>query len=301
MGLRTVFYFIGSLFLITSCGLKYVPTETPVAFMERRHAAVENYVRTEMGDLGTNYRSVAFGQTRTVKPFSYRTLDSLYAIKYKFEHDGKKDAELDSKIEQQRLVALNDTNKVLYIEDHVFSIGSGDTLEIYSAYFQMHEDLKIEDVKLKESVFLPKKYGELYKQFLFEESFLDPGNLATGEELNFYAYFKSGLSGLTGTARDKFIIHILDLMQSANKIKTLDTYSLLKMQARKKILGSSYTNSNEKFSELQETVSVGFDSKEEVSGYTFTYSHTVKAEQMTTSIYTMVFDRYLQLVSATKH
>lgn len=288
--------------LFSSCGLKYTPTESPATFEQNRQTAVENYIRKEMGNTGAEYTSIAFGESQTIKPISYKQLDSLYTLKYEKEKNRQVDKELDEKIELQRIIALNDTNRVIYIEDHIFSLGTKDTLEFYSALFQMKKELIIEDMILRESVYLPKRYGELYKVYLFEESFLFPGNLASGEEQNFYSFFKQAVSGLSKAEKDEFILHTLKLMELGAKNSTINTNALLKKQTTKHFHGNSYGNFSELFSEIKEIVQMDSKGKEEVIGYLFDYSFTEKSDTNASpaQVYEIEFDKYLRLKSVTK-
>lgn len=284
---------------VASCGLKYIPTESPQTFEQNRRTAVENYVAANIGNQKTVYTSIAFGETQTVKPLSYKLLDSLYAIKYLNEKKQIIDYDLEAKIERQRLIALNDTNKVIYIEDHIFSLGTGDTIEIYSGLFQMEKDLIIDDIIITESVFLPKRYSELYKVYLFEESFMNLGNYPTGEELKFYAFFKAPLPELNKAEKDAFILHTLKIMDLAKKKYSLKTNDLLKQLTTQKFLGGSYANYTESFSTIQEQVQKDDQGKEIVTGYTLDYSYTDKSN-LSTYLYRMEFDAYLRLIMYTK-
>lgn len=290
------------LLILSSCGLKYTPTESPSTFEQNRHTAVENYIRKEMSSSEAEYSSIAFGETQTIKPISYKQLDSLYALKYELDKKRQIDKELDEKIELQRIIALNDTNRVIYIEDHIFSLGTKDTLEIYSALFQMKKELIIEDMILRESVYLPKRYGELYKVYLFEESFVFPGNLASGEEQNFYAFFKQPINGLSKAEKDAFILHTLKLMELGAKNASINTNQLLKKLTTKYFHGSSYGNFSEIFSEIQEIVQLDSQGKEEIIAYEFDYSFTEKTndDNLNAQVYKMEFDKYLRLKSAVK-
>jgi hypothetical protein len=287
---------------MSSCGLKYTPTESPATFEQNRHTAVENYIKKEIASTGSEYAPIAFGETQTIKPISYKQLDSLYALKYEKEKKHQTDKQLDERIEAQRMVALNDTNRVIYIEDHIFSLGKGDTLEIYSGLFQMKKELIIEDVILKESVFLPKRYGELYKEYLFEESFLFPGNLASGEEQNFYSFFKQPIEGFSKAEKDALILHTLKLMEIGAKISSINTNALLKKQTTTYFHGASYGNFKEIFSEIKEVVELNEKGKEIVIGYVFDYSYTEKTSDSTVQpqLYRMEYDAYLRLTNVTK-
>lgn len=293
---------ISSVLFLFSCGLKYIPTESPQTFEQKRQEAVEAYVQSEFSKNNHTYTSFAFSESQVVKPISYKTLDSLYALKYENDLVGRTDKELDIRIENQRLIALNDTNQVLYIEDHVFGIGVGDTLEIYSALFQMEKDLIIDDVILRESVFIPKKYKDLYLQYLFEESIVEPGFQPNSEERNFYAYYKQPLATLSKPERDAFILHTLQLMELAARKKSISTATLLKAQTTKHFLGNSYASSNETFSEIMEESELNDKNEKIIIAYRFTYKLKSKSEnqEVQEKIYSMEFDPYLRLIKSTE-
>jgi hypothetical protein len=289
------------LIFFNSCGLKYVPTESPDTFEQKRQQAVEQYVIKEMESQQKKYSSIAFTESQIIKPLSYQKLDSLYLQKYQNESKNQLDLQLEENIERQRIITLNDTNKVIYIENHIFSLGLGDTIEFYTAQFQINKELFVEDVILKESVYLPKHYNELYKEYLFEESFLYPGNFASSDELNFYTFFKQPLENFSKPEKDAFILHTLKLMELAGKKNSLKTNDLLKAQTSTKFHGNSYENFNEIFSEINEIIQLDQDGKEVVVGYEFEYSSTEKATNTSNQIshYKMEFDSYLKLIKAT--
>lgn len=296
------FFFLFILYLLSSCGLKYVPTETPEEFETRRHLAVENYVEQSLASQDLIYSSVAFGETTTLKPQSFKILDSLYAVKYANEQNGKLDGKLEEQIEIQRMIVQNDTNKVSYIEDHVFSLSHGDSIDFYSGFFQLNSVLSVIDVNLKESIYVPNRFGELYKIYILEESFFYPGNLPNGEELNFYTFFKQGAAELSGSEKDEFILHTLRLMELAKVRYSIKTIDLMKIQVTRKFLGSASADYSEKFSEIMELTQGNESGKQQLVGYTFQYSYTQKSEteNALTYKYQITFDQYLRLTESVK-
>lgn len=291
-----------ALVLVTSCGLKYVPVESPQSFEQRRHDAVEKYVSSQLAAENLPYASIAFGETQVIKPISYKLLDSLYLLKYNLENQGRFDKELEKKIENYRIIALNDTNQVLYIENHIFTLGKGDTLEFYSALFQMEKDLEIDDVILQESVFLPAKYKKAYLSYLFEDAFILPDYAPTQEEINFYAYYKNALPPLSKAEKDPFILHTLKLMELAGRIKSTTTSALLKAQTKELFHGKSYAIKNELFSPILENTEVNAQNQQTITGYTFTYSYKTNGTNSLpeTVNYSMEYDAYLRLKKAEK-
>jgi hypothetical protein len=288
---------------VYSCGLKYTPTESPEAFQFRRQQAVETYVQNEINSANLAYTSIAFGTTKTIKPASYKALDSLYNIKYENEKIGRKDPELERLIGNQRVIAQNDTNQVAYIEDHVFTLGKGDTIEFYSALFQLTKNMKIEDVKLQESVFLPKKFRSRYTQFLFEESFLDPGYEAMEEEKMFYRIYKGALTNLSSAEKDGFILHTLKVMTIAAKKNTLNNTTLLKAITSEYFLKNNAISVSENFSEIQEEVKINAAEKKQLIGYSLRYQYTKKSTQNgepETLSFRVHFDPYLRITDFKK-
>ncbi len=288
--------------LVTSCGLKYVPLESPQSFEQRRHDAVEKYVTSQLAAENLPYSSIAFGESQVIKPISYKLLDSLYLLKYNLENQGRFDKVLEQKIENYRIIALNDTNQVLYIENHIFTLGKGDTLEFYSALFQMEKDLEIDDIILQESVFLPAKYKKGYLTYLFENAFILPDYAPTQEEINFYSYYKNALYSLSKAEKDPFILHTLKLMELAARIKSTTTSELLKAQTTDLFHGKSYAVKNEIFSSILENTAVNSQNQQTITSYTFTYSYKKNGTNSLpeTINYSMEYDSYLRLKKAIK-
>jgi hypothetical protein len=290
-------FFIFLCVSIASCGLTYTPIESPAAFEQRRHDSIESYLTRTFNTSGIRYKSIAFAAPQTIKPLSYQKLDSLFDQKYSNEKKGISDKRLDNLIENQRIISLNDTNKVIYIENHIFALVKGDTFEIYDGNFRLSNDLKIDDVHLNESVYLPKKYEEMYKVYLFEEAFITVGHPPTEGEKEFYGYYKSASRNLTGSKRDAFILHTLNLMDYATKNRTLDIETLLRYSALKNLHGNSYVNHLDKFSAIEQLVQIN-DKKEEILiGYKLNCSYVEMNENnvQVTRNYSLIFDEFLQL------
>lgn len=292
-----IFFFIFFLMSIASCGLKYTPVESPAAFEQRRHDSIESYLTRTFNTPNNRYKSIAFGATQTIKPLSYQKLDSLFAQKYSNEKKGIRDEKLDQLIENQRMISLNDTNKVIYIENHIFALVKGDTCEIYDGNFRLSNDLSIQDVNLNESVYLPKKYEEMYKVYLFEEAFISVGYPPTEGEKEFYGFYKTASNNLSGSKRDAFIQHTLNIMDYAAKNHTLDIETLLRYSILKNLHGNSYINHLDKFSSLDQLIEIN-DKKEEILvGYKLSCSFIETNENniQVQRNYTFLFDEYLQI------
>ena len=291
---------------VTGCGLHYTPPETPEAFELRRHKAVEAYVQSNTKNQGVLYESVAFGKTQMVKPSSYRLLDSLYAIKYKNEQRGlRTDAILEEQIGNQRIIARNDTNRVIYIENHVFALTSDTTTEIYAADFQLSSDAAVNDMIIRESTFLPKRDTERYKQYLFNESFLNSGSQPSTSEEKFYALFTNHFNEVSKDQRDLGVKHMLLIMEIAQRRKSLGPQGIIEtlgaMAIFKNTSLSDYLNKVEKISTSNFSINkASNEPASEVLGYTFLLSIEPSPGQGSKTGYLMEFDRFFHLTRQEK-
>ena len=292
--------------LMSACGLRYTPPETPEAFEIRRKKAVETYIQNSTKNQGLTYESIGFGKTQIVKPNTYRTLDSLYAIKYKNELKGiSADPVLEEQIGNQRIIARNDTNRVIYIEDHVFALSSDTTTEVYAANFQVTSDVAVSDMIIRESTFLPKRDIERYKQYLFNESFLNIGNPANTSEYKFYNLFTNHFNELSKDQRDLEVRHMLLIMQIAQKRASLGPEGILKTLAVMEIFSntsvSELINTSQKYTTSSfQMIKASNDVLSEIIGYTFVFTIEPAAGTGTNSGYAMEYDRYFHLVRKEK-
>lgn len=295
------------IFLMSACGLRYTPPETPEAFELRRRKAVESYLQNSTKNQGLTYESIGFGKSQIVKPTTYRTLDSLYAIKYKNELKGiSADPILEEQIGNQRIIARNDTNRVIYIEDHVFALSSDTSTEVYAANFQVSSDVVVSDMIIRESTFLPKRDIERYKQYLFNESFLNIGNPANTSEFKFYKLFTNHFNELSKDQRDHEVRHMLHIMEIAQRRASLGPEGILKALAAIEILGkltvSELVNTTSKFTTSNfQIIKASNEALSEIIGYTFVFTvEPAVNNNGTMSGYAMEYDRYFHLVRKEK-
>jgi hypothetical protein len=289
--LLTIFY------LSFSCGLKYEPKELPIEFLERRQSALKAHLLQEFAKTNQSYSPITFGKSKTIKPISHQKLDSLYEVKYKLEEANESTELLNEPIAMQRLIAVNDTNTVLYIEDHVFSILNGDTAEIYFGLFQLNPDLEVMDYELKESVFIPKNLLNSYKTYLFEESFLNPGYFPTVQEQDFYNLYKNHLSDIPASQKDQFIEHTLHVMQMAQNKGTLNTIPLLKEIIIQHLHADSFSQAKHIFPSIDEYTDT-VDGKKMVVGYYVQYTYESKKEtDPPAKVHELELNKYLEIIS----
>lgn len=290
-----VLFFVSGL---TSCGLKYTPPETPEAFEEKRHKAVETYIRKGLMSDSSGYSSIAFGETKTIKPASFRLLDSLFEVKYRNEQKMITDPELENIIAAQRESVINDTTKVQYLEYHVFSFQEGDSVRIVETEVTLDRSLTIKDQQVTSTILIPKKMQENYKRYLFGESFLYPESMSTIEEDQFYAFFKNEINSRTGIQKDELILHTLSLMELGYKKKSVRTNDLLVIQARKELLNISKELKVESMSDVfSETNNL---TEEEKTIYWFTLYVFDPAEPLSIKEYYFRFDDLLRLQTMQK-
>jgi|GEM_PF-1828702 len=293
--------------LMSSCGLHYTPPETPEAFELRRKKAVEAYIQTSTKNQGLTYESIGFGATQMVKPESYRTLDSLYAIKYKNEQKGITSTPiLEEQIGNQRIIARNDTNRVIYIEDHVFALSTDTSTEVYAANFQVTSDVVVYDMVIRESTFLSRRDIERYKQYLFNESFLNQGSSPGTAEQKFYALFTTHFSGLSKDERDKEVRHMLHIMEIAQRRASLGPEGILKTLAAIEFLGkltvSELVNTTSKFTTSNfQIMKASNEALSEITGYSFVFTIEPAANNDGAMAgYAMEYDRYFHVVRKEK-
>jgi hypothetical protein len=289
--LLPVFSFTVLLFAIASCGLKYTPQTPPETLQKTRQQVIESDLKEEFAAKGMAYKSVAFGETTTVKPVSFMQLDSLYELKYQLEQQGKSSKELERNIGIQRLIAQNDTTPILYNEAHVFSLTKGDTTQVISGSFSLNSQNKIVTADIEESIDLPKELIPYYTNYILGESFIYPGSRPEATETAFYDFYKPQADKLIGQERTDFILHTLELMQLARQKKTLDKQVFLKNLTRQAVLGDNKDYVDETFLKVEEIV----NDKNVVQSYLVTYQLMRKTDEKTYEKhkYEVAFDLYL--------
>ncbi|MFA7274732.1 MAG: hypothetical protein WC044_12760 [Crocinitomicaceae bacterium] len=265
---------------------------------DKRRLAVQNYLRETFQKDSSVYENIAFGKTQTLKPISYKVLDSLYGVKYNLEQKGKRDTELEREILIQRQIALNDTNQLLYIENHLFSLKKKDVLTIYSAALQVNFSNEIKAVDIFETTKIAPVNLDIFKIYTFEESFLHPGYAPLPEESAFYRRYKDRAAELNGDTKDKFVQNALFVMRSAQKVQTLKTTALISEIVRSRILGFERTTAkNELFETMEETYEK-INGSEVMTGYAIVYSFKKNSNDLTTTYrYAIKLSPYFEVLS----
>lgn len=288
-------FFSFSLFLalLTGCGLKYQPQTPPETRQLQRQDVIEAKIQEEFAARGMKYKSIAFGNTVTVKPASFIKLDSLFEQKYQLELQGKTDRKLDDNIQIQRLICQNDTNEILYMEDHVFSLQKDSTAEVFSGKFALNARNELRDVQFTQSINLPADLVQYYTYYILGESFIHP---APGDsEMDFYQLYKSREAVLTGGERDKFLNHTMTLMKIARTRRSLEKQMFLEELSKREIQGKRTDYKDEVFPSVSEVVKAN----NEVDYYMVVYQFSRKTGETSyvKEKYELRFDTYLMLIS----
>lgn len=287
--MHKIFLFL-AVFSLYSCGLRYTQQTTPTSLQTDRRELIEETIQREFSSQKKAYTPIGYGETVKIKPVSYLKLDSLFAQKYDLEQRGKTDAQLEEAIKMQQIICQEDTNKVLYLERHVFTLTSDTSAEILSGDFYITKDNQLHDVKFTEAYHVDKDYISYYTLYVFEQPFLG-GEMISSEEKDFYKLYKEALT--TRPNKDAFLNNTLKLMQVAYYKRTLDVQTLIKELTRKYVHQGKSNYSDEVFVKIEQ---VG--NENELQKYVVVYQSVTKTSQgFYTKKYQLEFDPYLMLLS----
>ncbi|HRO74962.1 MAG TPA: hypothetical protein PLP27_02305 [Crocinitomicaceae bacterium] len=278
------------LLILAACGLRYTPTATPETTQSDRKKLIEETIAKEFQRQNKIYKPIGYAESVKIKPVSYIKLDSLFEVKYRLERAGKRDANLDESIKMQQIVCKNDTNEILYLERHVFSLESDTSAEILSGDFYIDKQNELKDLKFTESYHIDKNYINYYSMFIFEQPFLG-GDYLTTEEQNFYKIYKQELQNRTN--KDDFLNNTLKIMQIAYYKRSLDMQTLLKELTRKVVHNDKTNYSDEVFIKMEQ-----IKDGDVLQKYSVLYqSMTKTADNIYTKRYNLEFDPFLMLLS----
>jgi hypothetical protein len=295
MTIKLIQFFIFFMLKLTfsSCGLKYTPQTTPEDKQLQRQKSIENTIVEEFKEKKLNYLSVAFGETITIKPISFQYLDTLFERKYRLEQSGETDRFLDDEIARQRLICQNDTNEILFKEEHVFILEDGNVATVYVGEFFANKHHKIKNVEFLESYEIPIKNIDLFKTYILGESFLYRGYAADERESSFYQIYKSRAQQLSGKEKDEFMKTTLQIMEIAQHKKHLDTKKLIMELTKKEIVERYKFFKNEDFTAMNE-----FTTGKEIAYYEVLFVATIPVLQeiWEPRKFTIEFNPWLQIV-----
>lgn len=240
-------YYVLLIVLISSCVSTYEPIERFEEKGQKRKEKIENLLVERYSD--TSYQSLAYGPLIVYKPESFKQLDSLYALKdaYIERNDlrGLKNSGIEEKIPSYRAEAQEDIDKVSYEIEHVYSVKRKDSISIFHTIFLFdHKDsITSEDELYNYSI--PKELQEMHTNYLFEYHFITNRDLyISRDEQDFIDYFKNMEQNLAGTDKlQPFIINLLETMQLAQRINSVDYRDLVKFKSIQQLkkMGSNIT------------------------------------------------------------
>lgn len=281
-----------------SCGLKYTPQVTPETKRDERKLVIESEIRKEFGQQNKQYKSIGFGEMVVVKPVSYMALDSLFEVKYSLERQGKRTKEVDENIAMQRLICKNDTNEVLYMEQHVFSLEGDSTAEVLSGNFSLNGNNELRKVKFTSSYVIPKDLVTFYNYYIVESAFLSNNSSPTDQEKAFYDAYKAELDKRAGVNADEFLVHTLRLMKVARANQSLDKQKTLQSLTRLAVHNGSKDYKSEVFAKVEQHA----EQSGEIAFYSVEYQFAkpTGTDSYVTEKYLVEFDSFFTLIKVEK-
>lgn len=280
------------------CGLKYTPQATPENKRDERKLVIENEIRKEFAARKMEYKSIGYGEMVTLKPASYMLLDSLFEKKYNLEQQGKRTNKIDEEIAMQRLICKNDTNEVLYMEQHVFSLEGDSTAEVLSGNFSLNANNDLRKVQFTASYGIPKDLVKYYNYYILETAFLTPHTVPSVSEGEFYASYKAEMQKRSGDNADAFLVHTLRLMQVGNSNASLDKQKTLESLTRLAVHKGKKEYKNEVFVKVEQNA----DESGNILFYSVEYqfARSTGTESYVTEKYLVQFDSFFTQIGIEK-
>ena len=238
----TFLSWIAAILLVASCGLQYTPVESPEAFEARRIEAIETYCKQTFSQSGAIYTSIQFGESKLIRPAQFKTLDSLYAIKYELEKQRKTEKQVEEQIYFERLRLQQAAISPIYLEEHLFSIKEGDSITFYFCTFQLTKETAIEDVRIEQSIHLASRDEDRYFRFLSEYALFYGANYS--DQSAFYSYYKQKADQLSGLDLDQFIGHVMRLMETMELVQSTSIKRITEQNLMIDLFGKSYKQKN---------------------------------------------------------
>lgn len=230
--LRTLLFMSVSLLSLNSCITHYHNKDTIQDRRLKQEKVIE--LRT-MSDTTTSekYESLGFGPLNVYKPDAFNILDSLYALKYQYEQEDKfreyKQSGIEEEIKERKKNAEEAKTEIKYELEHIYSLNKTNQSTIHHDYYLLdYKDSIISHTPLYEYT-IPQRLKKMQLNYLFELHFLtDNERYISQDEQAFIQYYKAQEQALirTGKLQD-FMIHTLNLMQIAKRIKTVNTLDLV--------------------------------------------------------------------------
>jgi hypothetical protein len=218
-------------------------SRTIASRQEQRHNAIIKEVRRDL-KVGERYLNYGFGNERTIKPNSFRRLDSLYNAYFEEEQKVASSRNvlirLRNEIEDEKGRVMQDTIHFQFEIGHFFGVSSGDTATIIHANFLLNNQNEVIHVDIQYLFKIHLRLTQFYQAYIRRESFIDFGFAPSREEDQFYNFFDAIADKLNNfESRGNFIGHMLHVMRAAQQQRGLNTEPLIKQHIINIITGNS--------------------------------------------------------------
>lgn len=220
--------------LFSACrSLTYIPSETPEQQDEVRKLSVLQQLDGSFKQINKQFKLLAYGQTTTVKPDSYRKLDSLFNLKYNL--GGKYNPQLEEAIQHQQAVISTDTLHVVYQTQVWYEITDDSTFEFIQATITTNKTNKIEHVTANDDFNTDSADVHWAEAYMKETDFVQNRSSISSAEDKFFDFYKAKSAQLKGPEKDTFMVHTFHIMSLAHTAGTLSTELLLQSLAKEEI------------------------------------------------------------------
>lgn len=237
---NTYLTFLFTFLLLLSCITPYHSKKTIEDRRVKQEKIIENRTKSDANKNET-YESLGFGPLHIYKPDAFTALDSLYALKYKYEQQGNlqeyKNSGIEEQIEFYKQSADTAKTDITYEMEHIYSLKASELLTIHHDYYLLdHKDSIISHTPLYEYT-IPVSLKEMQLNYLFELHFITENErFISKDEQTFIQYYKEREQELIRSGElQNFMVHTLELMQTAKRIRSVNTLDLIKELVRIKI------------------------------------------------------------------
>lgn len=250
------------LFSAFACGLKYTPVKTNETSQLTRQSKASDYITESYKDSVITYHSISFAQPTIVKPYAYEQLDSLYDVKFNNELRGKFDKVLEEKIANQKIVIQNSSQKIQYIEHHVYAMQKPITSYIYFSDIIFDNNGNVINYSNSTSYEIPTNKLAIFKSFITGESLIQQGYSASEGERKIYNSLLQEMDKTPALNKNEYAIQMTNILSIIKQTKSVDIKVILKNLAVLNIEGRMFNQSTDKLIRAD-----GLYQEEELMGY----------------------------------
>lgn len=220
-------------FVVSSCGITFVPQVTPEERNFMRERKIEKHVEKNLYPK-KSYSSLGFSSWTVYKTDAHLKLDSLYGVKYQLEQERKfselKNSGIKDSINIWRNIAASRNDELRFEVEHIFSIEQYDSIEVFHDYFLLDQSDSIFAHSPLYSYRIHPSLRRIHLKYLFDLHFMTEADWDISQkEYDFIQFFKEREIDLIWEKdQQKFIHHTLRLMLVAQIINSLDFVDLSK-------------------------------------------------------------------------